>query len=78
MSKNLILEMALSLLLVSGSFFSAQAACDLSSHRCPPHSSSCSLFGPHGAAKDADRDSVTKQESSATSKEPLKQDTDTK
>ena len=78
MYKNLILGMVLSLLLVSGSSFSAQAARDLDSNRCQCHSSSCSLFGPHGASKDADRDKVTKQENSETTKGALKQDTDTK
>jgi len=78
MSKKLILGITLSLLLVSGSFFSAQAACDLGSNRCSSHSSSCSLFGPHGASSDVDRDKMTKEEKPATSKGPLKPDTDTK
>jgi hypothetical protein len=78
MCKNLIVGMTLSLLLVSGSFLSAQAEYDLGSHRCSGNSSQCSLFGPHGSSKDADRDHAAKQESSETRKEPLKQDTDTK
>jgi hypothetical protein len=77
MYKDLILGIALSLLLVSGSLFSAQEEHDLDSNHCQCHSSSCSLFGPHGASKDADRDR-TKQESPSTSKEPLKHNTETK
>ncbi|MGO9374742.1 MAG: hypothetical protein ACLQBD_21950 [Syntrophobacteraceae bacterium] len=78
MSKKLILGITLSLLFVSGSFFSVRAAWDLGSNRCPSHSSSCSLFGPHGASSDVDKDKMTKEEKPATSKEPLKLDTDTK
>ncbi len=76
MSKKLIFGISLSLLLVSGSFFSLQAARDLDSNRCSSHS--CSLFGPHGASSDVDRDKMTKEEKPATSKGPLKPDTDTK
>jgi hypothetical protein len=78
MYKNLILGMTLSLLLVGGSFFSARAEHDLDSNHCQCHSSSCSLFGPHGASKDADRDKVTRKENSETTKIPLKHDTETK
>jgi len=78
MCRNLLLGMTLSLLLVSGSFFSAQAARDLDSNRCSSNSSQCSLFGPHGASRDADTDKMNKQERPEVSKEPLKPDTDTK
>ena len=78
MCKNLIVGMTLSLVLVSGSFFGAQAEYDLGPNRCSSHSSQCSLFGPHGSSKDSDKDKATKQESSEASKEQLKQDTDTK
>ena len=66
LSKKLILGMVLSLLLVSGSFFSVQAACDLGSNGSSPNSSTCSLFGSH-ASRDADRDTMGKHESPAAS-----------
>ncbi|MGA2222910.1 MAG: hypothetical protein ABSH41_00525 [Syntrophobacteraceae bacterium] len=78
MSKKLILRITLSLLLVSGSFFATRAACDLDSNRCSSHSSQCSLFGPHGASSDLDKDKMTKEEKPATGKELLEPDTDTK
>jgi len=78
MSKKLILGITLSLLFVSGSFFATRAACDLGSNRCSSHSSQCSLFGPHGASRDVDKDKMTEQEKPETNKEPLKPDADTK
>ena len=76
MSKKLILGLTLSLLLVSNSFFATRAACDLGSNRCS--SSQCSLFSPHGASSDVDKDKMTNEEKSATGKDPLRPDTDTK
>ena len=67
MSKILILGMALSLLFLSGAFFSAQAECKLSFNGCPPLSSSY-LCG----SGNMDKDTMTRQKSSATSQGPLK------
>ena len=73
MSKLLILGMALSLLFLSGSFFGAQAGCELRSNGCPPYSSSylCS-------SNNMDRDTMTKQNNPATSQEPFNYDTNKK
>ena len=64
MSKKLVLGMVLSLLLVSGSFFSVQAARGAALNGPSPGSSTCSLFGSH-ASRDADRGTTGKQESPA-------------
>ena len=64
MGKQLIIGMALSLLFVSGSFFSAQA-CGLAFNGCiPPNYSS--LCGTTCVSKDMDKNTMPKQESPAT------------
>jgi hypothetical protein len=73
MSKVLIFGMALSLLFVSGSFFGAQAGCELRSNGCPPYSSSY-LCG----SRNIDKDTMTNQESPATSSGPFNYDTNKK
>ena len=60
MNKILILGMALSLLFLSGSFFSVQAGCEFSFNGCPPLSSSF-LCG----SGSMDKGTMTGQESPA-------------
>lgn len=61
MNKILILGIALSLLFLSGSFFSIQAGCEFSFNGCPPLSSSflCS-------SESIDKGTMTRQENPAT------------
>jgi hypothetical protein len=77
-SKKLILGMVLSLLLVSGSFFSVQAACDLGSNDSSPNSFTCSLWGSRCDSRDADRDTVGKHKSPAASQGSSYSDTNRK
>lgn len=67
MSKKLILGMVLSLLLVSGLYFSLQAASDLGLNGPSPHSTTCSLWDSHCGSRDADKDTMGKHESPAGS-----------
>lgn len=76
LSKKLILGMALSLLLAGGSFFSAQAGCDLGLNGSSAHST-CSLFGSQ-APRDADMDATAKQECPAASQGPYGYETNKK
>lgn len=73
MRRMLIPGIALSLLFLSGSFFSALAVCQLNFNGCPPRSSSslCS-------STDADRDTMAGHESPWTSQGTFKYDTDKK
>ena len=65
MGKQLVPGMALSLLLVSGSFFSAHA-CELAFNGCMPPNYS-SLCGTTCVSKDMGKNTMTRQESPATS-----------
>ena len=73
MSKILILGVALSLLFLGGSFFSVQAASELSFNGCSLLSSS-SLCG----SRNGDRDTMSRQKSPAASQAPFKYDTNEK
>jgi hypothetical protein len=61
LNKELIFTIVLSLLMVSGSFFSVQAACDLGFNSSSPHSSTCSIFGSHASTL-IDKDAKDKQQ----------------
>ncbi|MGO9017259.1 MAG: hypothetical protein ACLQVJ_02810 [Syntrophobacteraceae bacterium] len=76
MGKQLIFGMALSLLFVSGLSFSAQA-CELAFNGCMPPNYS-SLCGTTCVSKDMDKNTMTKQESPATSQGPSKSDANKK
>ncbi|SPF40359.1 exported hypothetical protein [Syntrophobacter sp. SbD1] len=67
MSKILILGMALSLLFLSGTFFSSQAGCKLSPDGCTPLSS----FYLCGSTN-MDNNTMSQQKSPATSQDPVK------
>ena len=78
LSKKLILGTVLSLLLVSGSFFSVQAARGPGLNGPSPNSSTCSLWGSHCDSGDADRDAMGKQESPSVSQGSSEYDTNRK
>lgn len=67
LSRKLIVGMVLSLLLVSGLYFSLQAASDLGLNGPSPHASTCSLWDSHCGSRDADKDTLGKHESPAGS-----------
>ncbi len=75
MNNKLILGLALAVVLVSGCFFGAQA-CEFGFNGCMPlfYPASC---GTNCASKDMDKNTMTRQESPATTQEPSKYDTDT-
>jgi hypothetical protein len=76
MGREVIFGMVLSLLLASGSFFSAQA-CETAFNGCmPPHYSS--LCGTTCVSKDMDKNKATGQESPARSQGPSQYDTNSK
>jgi hypothetical protein len=78
LKKKLFLGMVLSLLLVSGLYFSLQAASDLGSNGPSPHASTCSLWDPHCGSRDADKDTMGKHESPAASQGSSDYDTNKK
>ncbi|MFZ0945262.1 MAG: hypothetical protein WB930_20570 [Syntrophobacteraceae bacterium] len=78
MSKKLIFGMVLSLLLVSGLFFSLKASSWPGSNGPSPPSHTCSLWDSSCASRDPDKDTMGKDAGPAASQGPSEYDTNKK
>ncbi len=78
LSKKLIFGMVLSLLLVSGVFFSLKASSGPGSNGSLPPSDTCSLWDSTCASRDSDKDTMGKQVGPAASQGSSEHDTNKK